>query len=435
MREIDRTYARPLAEPGEPWDAALVRDLVGDARIVLLGEGAHGVEDFARLADGLFRTLATELGFTAFVRESGFAEGLAVDAWVQGGPGEVAEIARAGITYGFGESDAARRQLTWMRAENVRRRGPDPAAVRDVAGTERAPLHFWGMDLPGSATSPGPAVRVCLARIPARAGDDELLRSTDLGARTEAAIAWDCLDGAARRRILDGIAGLRARVGRDGDDVARRSMATLDAFVAELSWDGEPGAYPREQLMADTVGWIAEREERILVLAHNAHVRREPLHGRPALGTLLQERFGDALRVIAMTYGHGPVVSFAERSARPFDWETTLAERDPAPSSLEHALDPLGDVLVDLRTAPSHLWSSVEGTHAGVGLDPLADAAVAFDAIAHRHRVELVPGHLDRLRVEFGIGHQGSGGIDAAPSDPGDGARSVASYDRLEGLE
>lgn len=401
MRETDRTCTRPLAAPGDPWDPAAVRDLVAGARVVLLGEGAHGIDDFARLGDGLFRTLATEFGFTAFVRESGFAEGLAVDAWIHGGAGEVEDVARAGITYGFGESDAVRRQLTWLRAENARRRG-----------SGRAPLHFWGMDLPGSSTSPGTAVRACLERIPAHEGDDELRRLTDLGGRTEAAIAWHGLDDAARGRIRDGITGLCARVESDGDDIARRAAATLGAFLAELSWDGAPGAYPREQLMADTVSWIADREERILVLAHNAHVRREPLHGRPALGTILQERLGDALRVIGMTYGHGPVVSFAERSPRPFDWEATLSEREPAPGSLERALDPLGDVLVDLRGAPSALWDGLEGTHAGGGMDPLADVTTAFDAIAHRHRASLVPGHLDRLRAEFG---PGAPAVDAAP--------------------
>ncbi|MCE4025555.1 erythromycin esterase family protein [Microbacterium sp. Au-Mic1] len=433
MRETDRTYVRPLAAPGAPWDPVLVRGLVGDARVVLLGEGAHGIDDFARLGDGLFRTLATELGFTAFVRESGFAEGLAVDAWIQGGPGDVEDVARAGITYGFGDSDAVRRQLGWMRSENEQRRTARATGPGE-SGAAGGSLRFWGMDLPGSSTSPGPAVRVCLAHIPAHPGDDELRRITDLGGRTEAAIAWESLDEQGRARIRDGIAGLRARVERDGDDIARRSAATLDAFLAELAWDGEPGAYPRERLMADTVAWIAEREERILVLAHNAHVRREPLHGRPTIGTLLHERFGAGLRVIGMTYGHGPVVSFAERSPRPFDWEAALSEREPAPGSLELALDPLGDVLVDLRDAPAALRDGVEGTHAGGGMDPLADATSAFDAVAHRHRVELVPGHLDRLQAEFGVGRQSPGGGDAAPSPPGAGARSDAPGDGQEGL-
>lgn len=127
--------------------------------------------------------------------------------------------------------------------------------------------------------------------------------------------------------------GLLDRVERHGDDLARRSAETLRAFLAELSWSGGEGSYPRESLMAGTVSWIAEREERILVLAHNAHVRREPLHGRPTLGSLLQERWGSDLRVIGMTSGRGPVVSFAERSPRPFDWEATLAEREPVPGS------------------------------------------------------------------------------------------------------
>ncbi len=67
-----------------------VRDLVGDARVVALGEGAHNITEFHEFRDRLFRLLVRDLGFSALVTESGFAEGLAVDAGctaVRGRPG------------------------------------------------------------------------------------------------------------------------------------------------------------------------------------------------------------------------------------------------------------------------------------------------------------------------------------------------------------
>jgi erythromycin esterase len=80
-------------------DLAALRDLVGDARVVCFGESAHGVSEYYRLKDRMFRFLAAELGFSAFVMESGFAEGLAVNDWVSGGAGDLDQIATTGITY------------------------------------------------------------------------------------------------------------------------------------------------------------------------------------------------------------------------------------------------------------------------------------------------------------------------------------------------
>ncbi|NUR88117.1 MAG: erythromycin esterase family protein, partial [Nonomuraea sp.] len=120
---IHDAFARPLRgldpEAADLGDARTVRELVGDARVVAVGEGAHNVTEFYRLKDRLFRILVRELGFTAYVMESGFPEGLAVDAWVHGGPGEVAAVARDGITYRFGECEPMRRHLRWMRRHNA----------------------------------------------------------------------------------------------------------------------------------------------------------------------------------------------------------------------------------------------------------------------------------------------------------------------------
>ncbi|NUW34520.1 erythromycin esterase family protein [Nonomuraea sp. SMC257] len=366
----------------------LARDLADDARVVALGEGAHNITQFYELKDELFRLLVEEHGFTAFVMESGFAEGLAVNAWVHGGPGEVETVARDGITYRFGECEPMRRQLTWMREWNA----ANPAKVS-----------FYGMDLPGSSTSPGPAVRACLDRLAALPGDEELRRLSDLGGRTEAAIRYRAMPAAERARLLDGLRDLVERAAEHDDGVVRRCGASIAAFLAELDLD-ETGPYPRDVFMAETVRWILEREERIVVSAHNAHVRRTPLHGRPMLGGLLG---ADAV-VIGMTYGSGPEVRFTQRSPRPFDCEVSLHERILPPNAIESRLERLGPPVaaVDLRRAPAGLFDGVDGTLAAGGLDPVDDFPAAYDALVHVRRVTRVPGAFERLRAEFETGAQ-----------------------------
>lgn len=379
-----------LTRPEFP-DSAEVGALIGAAQVIALGEGAHSIREFTAYGDALLRRLVQEHGVTAFVLESGFAEGLLVDEWIHGGPGELDDVARAGITYGFGESAQLKRQLAWMREWNAG--GGD--------------IRFYGMDLPGSSTSPGPAVRACLARIPPRAADDELRRLSELGGRTEAAVAYAAMTTAQRERLIDALRELVERVRESGDEVAQRCAESIEAFLAELAWDGDPGPYPREEYMARTVRWIAAQEERILLYAHNGHVRRTPLDGRDMMGALLSRALGDHLRVIGMTFGTGPVVTFTQRSPRPFDCDVSLGERGATPGSIERVLgerlDALGAdaAIVELDRAPSELFDGCTGMLSSGTLEMVRDFPASFDALLHVRRVTAVPGAFERLRDEF----------------------------------
>lgn len=396
---MDTAEDGTTADTLRPADLALLRELIGEARVVALGEGAHNITEFYGLRDRLFRFLVRECGFTGLVLESGFAEGLSVDAWAKGGPGQVETVARDGITYRFGECAPMWRQLRWIRRHN---------------SGGAAKVGFYGMDLPGSSTSPGPAVRACLDRLPPRKGDGELLRLSDLGDRSQAAVRYAALSAADRARLLDGLRELGERALHFSQDSAHADpeaetalwcAASLEAFVAEAEADAvlleEP--YPREEFMARSVEWILRRERRIVVSAHNGHVRREPLDGRPTLGGLLSASLGDDLVVIGMTYGSGPEVHFAQRSPRPFDWDVTLGTRTLPPWSLESRLDRLGPETSVLapRRAPAGFFDGVAGTLAHGELEPVEDFPAAYDAIIHVRRVSRIPGAFERLRAEF----------------------------------
>ncbi|MGW1035404.1 erythromycin esterase family protein [Streptomyces antibioticus] len=379
----------------------VMRELIGDARVVALGEGAHNIMEFHGLRDRLFRLLVRELGFTGLVLESGFPEGLSVDRWIHGGPGDVETIAREGITYGFGACEPVHRQLRWMRRHNTR-------SARQVA--------FYGMDLPGSSTSPGPAVRACLDRLPPSPGDGELLRLSDLGGRAEAAVRYAAMPVAQRARLTRGLEELERRAlrfrderGADDEDVRIASWcaASMRAFVAEAAVASdpctEPGEpYPREVFMARSVEQVLRKERRVVVSAHNAHVRRSPLHGRPTLGALLADTLGSDLAVIGTTYGSGPEVGFTQRSPRPFDCDVSLGSRILTPHCVETRLESLGRpvAVVDTRRVPAGFFDGVEGTLAAGGLDPVDDFPAAYDALIHFRRVTRVPGAFERLRAE-----------------------------------
>jgi len=352
-------------------DLAALRDLVGDARVVCLGESAHGVSEYYRLKDRVFRFLAAELDFSAFVMESGFAEGLAVNDWVSGGAGDLDQIATTGITYGFGECAEMRAQLRWMRDWNAQH--------------ERT-VRFYGMDAPGSFATPRPAVEACLARL-APCSEDEALRAlADLGEQFQAAVRYQAMTPRDRQRLSDDLANLLERASVCGDDIAYRcalGAQCLDEYLVN-------GRNSRDELMADTVRWILDREERIVVSAHNVHIQRDlSPSGAPALGKVLAPVLGDDMVVIGTTRACGAIPELHFEGDPPRPSYTSLEEIPPPPP---HTIDALMDTadhplhLVDLgRVPPERLAAATAMCARSVVLD--IEAAQAFDALVHVRRL------------------------------------------------
>jgi erythromycin esterase len=103
-------------------DLEPLREVIGDARVVAIGESAHYVREFYLLRHRLLRFLAERLGFNVYALEAPFTEAHAIDAWVQGGPGTVEEVAAAGVAFNQGCPREMHEHLEWMRAHN--RTGP-----------------------------------------------------------------------------------------------------------------------------------------------------------------------------------------------------------------------------------------------------------------------------------------------------------------------
>jgi erythromycin esterase len=107
--------------------------MVGDARIVSLGESTHGSREHFQLKHRLLRFLVEEKGFTLFGIESGFPACQAINKYVLDGEGE-AEDVLAKQTFDFWDTHEVLELVRWMRLYNA-----DPRHVRK--------LMFYGIDM------------------------------------------------------------------------------------------------------------------------------------------------------------------------------------------------------------------------------------------------------------------------------------------------
>ena len=107
--------------------------VIGDARIVAMGEATHGTREFFRMKHRMLEFLTEKMGFTVFAIEANWPESLAVNDYVLNGKGDPA-AALAGMYFWTWNTEEVLDMIRWMRTYNE-----NPAHTRK--------LKFLGFDM------------------------------------------------------------------------------------------------------------------------------------------------------------------------------------------------------------------------------------------------------------------------------------------------
>ncbi|MEU4822811.1 erythromycin esterase family protein [Actinomadura sp. NPDC023710] len=354
-------------------DLEPLRGIIGDARVVAIGENSHFITEFSLLRQRILRFLVERCGFTVLAFEYGFSEGFPLDAWGRGeGPdGDLSAHLAAAIPVGVEEP------LRWMRGYNA---------------TSGIPVRFAGIDIPAAGGSLLPALTPVAEYL--RQVDPEVLpliqeamriAGSFAGASAAAAApAWtrlaaaeqDALSAILTRLLIRfrAVAPLYlSRGDQHGYDVALRRLEA--ACHADYGFRAMAGLYAGNGLTADTsardvfmagsVQWHLDHYgpgTRIVLAAHNAHIQKTPvsfnghLTGLP-MGQHLHNALDDDYVALALTSitGHTADMRPDENARFGFAVDAT-ALRPPEPGSIEAAFADagLGPSIADLRPARAH---------------------------------------------------------------------------------
>ena len=405
---------RTVEPEGDDADLAPLGAIIGDARVVALGESMHRVHEFLALRGRVWRHLQREHGFTAIAIESGFAEALLVQRWLDGdASGGFEHVLRAGMTYHFGACEESALLVESMRAQSHRGRA----------------ARFHGLDV-GASGAGGPRpiqeiLNLLLVVDPGYAAvvRDKLLPLFDYLPADEGGIAWAApalhaylaLPQERRESLTAGIARLATRIDAlwpqyaeaAGEEVAwtlRRLADTArmgDGFLTAMVERQAGGITPssaRDALMARNVEALLERHERVLVVAANGHIQRSPMlappyvnEAFPTMGGHLAAALGDDYVALATTFGSGEVwLHRPEPGGRPghsvpfTDWIDAAAPRSLDALLAQPAI-PYG--LVSWRDRDEqdplvHLLDETTSTMNGDG-EILSSPRTAFDGAFH----------------------------------------------------
>lgn len=299
-----QAHAVPLetAEPGHGFeDLRPLAAMVGDARIVALGESTHGAREMFQMKHRLVEFLVEEMGFNVFAIEASLSDCVPIGDYVATIEGDAAEVLH-GQRFWTWDTEEVLALIEWMRRYNE-----DPAHPRKVK--------FYGFDMQFPARS----ITAALAgleesdSLAARLG---LLRNPGLR-RT-----YDQLPNSKKQDLRAAVDELVAGVA-SGDSWVRRHAEVVRQYEAMLR---NPGLEARDRSMAENVRWIVEHEgpeAKVVVWAHNSHVARQPA---PWMGHWLAGWFGDDYLAFGFSFDRGSFQARARLGTQVVDGRPALEE-------------------------------------------------------------------------------------------------------------
>ena len=330
VTELLQGAVHPIQEVQTDYDPLM--DLIGDARVVLLGEASHGTQEFYRERAQITRRLIHEKGFTAVAAEADWPDAYRVNRYVQG---------RSRDTDGRQALSDFQRFPIWMwRNREVLHFIEWLKTSNDRLPVGTAKVGFYGLDLYSLHASIGAVLRY--------------LENVDPGASRRARARYGCFDHFGEDTQSYGYAAGFGMTKSCEDavvsqlrDLQRRAEEYLrrDGFVAEdefffaeqnarlvknaeryyrsMFQDRVSSWNVRDQHMAETLNALMahlskhQTQAKIVVWEHNSHLgdARATEMGQAGelnVGQLVRERYGREAILIGFTTYRGTVTAASE---------------------------------------------------------------------------------------------------------------------------
>jgi erythromycin esterase len=330
-------------------DLMPLKKLIGDARIVALGEATHGTHEFFEMKDRMLRFLVEEMGFNTFAIESNWPEANLVNDYVQTGKGDpVPLLGELGAPW---QTQEVLNMIRWMRAHNE---NPGDAPLVSFAGFD---MQFYTMAMdnvtaflekvdPDRAT-PTTELYHCFRQYSNR----ELIYS-HLSAETKTKCR------ANLQAVFDQLSQQQSAYEARSSSkefvwALQNARLVLQAEHPFGSGDERNMLGDRDRYMAENVAWLLDQagpNAKIVLWAHNfhvgTHVADSGLTWEP-MGAYLRERYRDQMVVFGF--------SFYQGSFTTVDSLTAFSVELPPENSYEyyfHSAE-LPRFFLDLRGLPS----------------------------------------------------------------------------------
>ena len=346
---------RTTTPGGSSADLAPLKQIVGTASIVGLGEETHGTHEFIEMKARLVEFLISDMGFTTLVMENDWGSSQLLDTYINGGPGDLKTIMTETL-FGSWQTREYEQLFAWLRAYNA-----DP--VHTVK------IHFLGMDMQAFDQDDFDAVENYVQKVdPHQSALVDNLYKPLIASGVGSASSYYRLAASTKQQYLVQAQQvydlLQSRQQRYSNASSPRQFAlalqnarviveTATYLNATTSAEFLAHYYQRDTFMAENVEWIYQHDAgvhpELLVWAHDVHIANNT-----AYETQDGRNMGGELRAfyhpIGTTLSQG---SYRTYGIYPSNRVQAIAP--PASNTCNYTLGQAGLPLymLDLRTMPA----------------------------------------------------------------------------------
>lgn len=349
------------AEPVED-DADLqkLKSVVGDAKLVSLGEGTHGTSEFFKMKHRIVKFLAEKMGFTVFAIEANMPEARRVNDYILYGKGDVKE-ALAGMYFWTWNTQEVLDMIEWMRQYNTSGKGH---------------IEFCGFDMQFPQVAMN-NVQQFITKIEPEYYDSLSIAYNKIREiyKKRMAASYKDFPDSLYRSWYDEARKVYKHLQRKRDEYLKNleymtvEEAIQDARIVIQSAEANiRGKSTRDESMAANVEWIVSYSQpgtKIILWAHNGHVSKDVEFYKP-MGKYLYEKFENDIFVFGLLFGEG------NYTARGQDGLGSYGTSLPEPGSYEDAFRKTGiqRFILDFRNiaySPFSRWLNEEMNFRSIG--------------------------------------------------------------------
>jgi erythromycin esterase len=288
-------------------DLLPIGEMVGDAKIVSLGEPTHGNREVFQLKHRMIEYLVTEKGFNIFALECPFGAARDINRYVVDGIGDP-EKALAGIYMWAWDTREVLDLIEWMREYNS---NPD----------HKKKVEFYGFD----PQHPERAARVMLdylakvdpvleKKVRPELGILEIPFSNPefIGIRQWIPEDYDSSSFQNISLVMDSFDKNKKQYVQSSSgsewELAKQHARQVEIVIQSNLNEGENYNNVRDLGQAHNLKWIMDHEgkdAKMITWAHNCHVANASFEGVNQMGLHLKKWYGDDLKIFGFFFNQG----------------------------------------------------------------------------------------------------------------------------------
>ena len=288
-------------------DLLPIGEMVGDAKIVSLGEPTHGNREVFQLKHRMIEYLVTEKGFNIFALECPFGEAYDINRYVVDGIGDPKK-ALAGIYYWAWDTKEVLDLIEWIREYNL-----DPS--------HKTKVKFYGFD----TQNPERAANVMLdflAKVDP-ALENSVRPKLDIlgmpfsnpeiiGNRQWIPEEADSLSLRDINLVMDSFDKNKDQYVQNSSfsewKLAKQHARQVEMYIEAAINDAENWSTIRDLGQAQNLKWIMDHEghdTKMIAWAHNSHVSNSSRWGIEWMGSYMKKWYGEDLKIFGIFFNQG----------------------------------------------------------------------------------------------------------------------------------